>query len=659
MAITLTVEDLRDALRLGTTDEETSQVTRLLGYATAAIENYVETAPDPIHNEAAIRLAGYLFDQPFASRGRADYSNAFRFSGAANILAPHRRRQLGLSADSDLPATDLSGGSIDLDAINALIAAAIAPVDQLATQDHEDILALATLVERNRAAIANLPSGGGGGLSTQEVNTLIAAVSDPIAARVTTNETDIDANETAISDLIPDHAFADQRFLFGRANSLGFETLYTLPDPSEGTDNHVLTVIDADRRIVGYRAVPSAKFDDTELPQLIGIRNTGTSDNVSRADHVHDLLVNPASALFFDNARRLQAHLATKAEFNTGTATDRLLTAANKPHIEELIKAANLSVSDDDPLKIADTASEGSADTASRSDHVHALTLLGTGALSFDNMDRLTIQTATKANFDTGTASNRVLTAANKPHIEDLFHSLNASAVIDPAYLVSGQSSYAFNVTFTKDAFTGAGTSKVGLEIAGVKVEVNSASETYTYSFEFGATDARNISQNNPIGTVVRARITIAGNGFSTHIALPVLATAPMSANGGGGGGGETRTLYGVYNRAGRDPANIPSSIANPMRTALSSGDLAYIEVVHTYRSAFRSDYVQSSRCKIETAFVAGTRQRYRFWYAVGEASARDFNAYYLDVSDSDIAFRDFDVESRSTNNEWKLYGIS
>ena len=94
MAVTISVEELLAALRLGTTDAETTQATRLLEYGRRAVEKHVAICPDEVHNESCIRLAGYLFDQPFSSRGAA-FSNALRNSGAAAILLPYRIHRAG------------------------------------------------------------------------------------------------------------------------------------------------------------------------------------------------------------------------------------------------------------------------------------------------------------------------------------------------------------------------------------------------------------------------------------------------------------------------------------------------------------------------------------------------------------------------------------
>ena len=94
MAVTLTVTELLAALRLGSGTEETAEATRLLAYASGAVAKYAPDAPDTAHNEAVIRVAGYLFDQPFTSRDSA-YANALRNSGAASILLPYRIHRAG------------------------------------------------------------------------------------------------------------------------------------------------------------------------------------------------------------------------------------------------------------------------------------------------------------------------------------------------------------------------------------------------------------------------------------------------------------------------------------------------------------------------------------------------------------------------------------
>ena len=102
MAVTLTVADLLAALRMGDSDAETAEGTRLLAFATLAITKHAPAAPDPVQNEAAIRLCGYLFDQPFATGGTT-FANAGRNSGAWAVLLPYRVHRAGLIGDHRVP----------------------------------------------------------------------------------------------------------------------------------------------------------------------------------------------------------------------------------------------------------------------------------------------------------------------------------------------------------------------------------------------------------------------------------------------------------------------------------------------------------------------------------------------------------------------------
>ena len=93
MAVTLTQPELSAAIRLGDNAEEVAEATRLLAFTTEAISRHLgdacAAAPEVIVNEAAIRLAGYLFDQPNAGRGLS-FANAGRNSGAWTMLLPYR-----------------------------------------------------------------------------------------------------------------------------------------------------------------------------------------------------------------------------------------------------------------------------------------------------------------------------------------------------------------------------------------------------------------------------------------------------------------------------------------------------------------------------------------------------------------------------------------
>ena len=99
MAVNLTVEVLAHAIRVTSsptaalTTEQTTTVARLLGASSAMVDNYASEAPEAVSNEAAIRLAGWMLDQP-PGRMNAD---ALGLSGARSMLGPWRiRRALAL-----------------------------------------------------------------------------------------------------------------------------------------------------------------------------------------------------------------------------------------------------------------------------------------------------------------------------------------------------------------------------------------------------------------------------------------------------------------------------------------------------------------------------------------------------------------------------------
>ena len=108
MAIDITVDALKAAVRVGGTAVEETEITRIRDYAIAEISQYVGTAYttiDPIIlNEAAIRLVGYLYDQPSIARGSA-FANALRNSGAGRMLFRFRVHRAGLAtADEAIAA---------------------------------------------------------------------------------------------------------------------------------------------------------------------------------------------------------------------------------------------------------------------------------------------------------------------------------------------------------------------------------------------------------------------------------------------------------------------------------------------------------------------------------------------------------------------------
>lgn len=89
MAVTVT--QLSAALRVGDgvtapAEPQLSVLTRLLGVATATVSRVAPDAPEAVRDEAAIRMAAYLYDQPPTVQGDR-YANAWRNSGAASLVA--------------------------------------------------------------------------------------------------------------------------------------------------------------------------------------------------------------------------------------------------------------------------------------------------------------------------------------------------------------------------------------------------------------------------------------------------------------------------------------------------------------------------------------------------------------------------------------------
>ena len=105
MAVTITVAGLAAAMRVGETAEETAEVTRLLAYATEAVVRHAPAAPDVVHDESAIRLGSYIFDQPTASR-RDAFANAMRNSGAGRMLLPYVEHRVGATAEATAAVPD-------------------------------------------------------------------------------------------------------------------------------------------------------------------------------------------------------------------------------------------------------------------------------------------------------------------------------------------------------------------------------------------------------------------------------------------------------------------------------------------------------------------------------------------------------------------------
>ena len=100
MAVTITRAQLAARIRLGRTQTELDETDELLAYATEAVTHFAPDAPDVVQNDAVYRLAGYIYDRPFASADTR-FSNALRNSGAASALLPYREHRAGATTSTD------------------------------------------------------------------------------------------------------------------------------------------------------------------------------------------------------------------------------------------------------------------------------------------------------------------------------------------------------------------------------------------------------------------------------------------------------------------------------------------------------------------------------------------------------------------------------
>ena len=191
MAITLTTDALLNALRLGETPEETAEATRLLSFATQTISDYLgaeyTNAPEAVLNEAAIRLCGYLFDQPYATRGTF-FSNALRNSGAGAMILPYRIHRAGSVSEATAAAQMAVGSSSN-------------PVVNVEVSGSEMTITFADGETRTEA----LPSSDGGGpLADGEARQAAATAQARADSAWTLADGKVDESE--VSALIESHA---------------------------------------------------------------------------------------------------------------------------------------------------------------------------------------------------------------------------------------------------------------------------------------------------------------------------------------------------------------------------------------------------------------------------------------------------------------------
>ena len=203
MAVTLTVAKLMANTGVDDIDDATELVTERLAYVTEAVTHNVPVAPDVVHNEAAIRLAGYLYDSPRAPSGTR-YANAMRNSGAASILFPYRVHSAGLA-------------NAVADAADAGIGTTGNPVTEVDVVAGELVITFADGTTESHT----LPAGGGDG-TDQTARDSAATNATAIAtntAAITALDTRLQPNDIQPGDGIAVDVIDDPTNGPGRADS--------------------------------------------------------------------------------------------------------------------------------------------------------------------------------------------------------------------------------------------------------------------------------------------------------------------------------------------------------------------------------------------------------------------------------------------------------
>ena len=160
MAVTLTRDGLSVAMRLATSDStaaalpvgQLATVDRMLAVATALVEGYAPSAPEAIQNEAAIRVAGYLYDK--SPGDPSSVQSPLIYSQAAALLTGYRTRRLrgpdGSSSTSSTPSTPTpSNGEVGVDQT-----ARDAAADAQAAAEAAEVLASGKVNEAGATAAA-------------------------------------------------------------------------------------------------------------------------------------------------------------------------------------------------------------------------------------------------------------------------------------------------------------------------------------------------------------------------------------------------------------------------------------------------------------------------------------------------------------------------
>ena len=185
----LTDAQLLAALRLSDSPEETQQVVRLRPVARTMVQRFAPAAPELIKDEAVVRIAGYYFDLPYASRGTS-LANAMANSGAGALLLPYREHRAGgirTAPAGDGGDSDFGGDfdPMDFDAIDARDQTARdAAAAAQSTADDAAIAAAAAQSTADDAVLAAAAAqvAADAALAATDAAAVAAAVADAAAA---------------------------------------------------------------------------------------------------------------------------------------------------------------------------------------------------------------------------------------------------------------------------------------------------------------------------------------------------------------------------------------------------------------------------------------------------------------------------------------------
>ena len=341
MALTLTQVELSAAIRLGDSTEEVAEATRLLAFTTEAISRHLgaayEDAPEVIVNESAIRLAGYLYDQPNAGRGLS-FANAGRNSGAWTILLPYRVHRAGSTGDAVAAAQEAVGTTG-----NPVINVAVVGADLVITFDD------------GTTRDEHLPAGMGGGVLDQTARDSAAAAQAEINAHeLTLHNTDTVARSTAVNarqigdraqttaDAVRTELTTHETTPHGGGSGADQTARNAAAAAQSEIDAHELTLHNHD---TGARDAAAAAQGTADGAQTTAAAAQGAIDTHEGTPHNHDTTARTAASAAQAAADAAQADLDTheRTPHNTDGAA-RTAAASAQARADDAFALANEKV---------------------------------------------------------------------------------------------------------------------------------------------------------------------------------------------------------------------------------------------------------------------------------------------------------------------------